>query len=236
MPTEVFSDWTQTDPNSRITATASKMSWAGLAKNETAYSYFDYGANHFDGDFEFLLEIYFDDATNGGYTGCLVMSNSLGDLNTIAAAHTEILALWRYDAYAPNNYILRCMEMYSGSGYIDFYNPTLDTLYYCKFKRDESVGTYGTIYLYIYDDADRTNLLDTLSVALHGEKADYRYMMCPCSTNDGGTSTTTGYIENLDLQESPGPTPAPSVGTKKIGLPTRHRLHRTDFFRSLALK
>lgn len=196
MATIDFTTWTQVDPNSRISATAPKMSWAGIKKNETAYGYFDFGANFFDGDYEHLFKIYIDSDENGGYICLRCMSNALGDMRTLQLA-SEHLEMVTYHTSDPNR-TLYLYEAQATNGYTDSYTPALDTPYYCKFKRDESVGTYGTIYLYIYSDFDRTNLLDTLSVALHGEKADYRYLMIPCSYNDSGVNgSNTGYIENL---------------------------------------
>ena len=56
---EDFTTYTKVDPNSRITVTASKVSFAGLASNESAYVYKDKGANYFAGNFTHKFDCKF---------------------------------------------------------------------------------------------------------------------------------------------------------------------------------
>lgn len=84
---------------------------------------------------------------------------------------------------------LRLIEN-DGTLYYDTFTFAASVQYYTKFKRDESVGAYGTAYGYIYDDAARTSLLDTLSQALHA-KRDYAYVkvvLCPEAAETGENS------------------------------------------------
>jgi len=83
----------------------------------------------------------------------------------------------------------------------DEYAAAINTTYYNKVKRDEAIGDNGTLYMYIYSDAGRTNLLDTLSVALTS-KVDFRYFYVAQNTDTGGADECYGWLENLDLQEA----------------------------------
>ncbi len=72
-----------------------------------------------------------------------------------------------------------------------------DTDYYLKVTRDESEGTYGKLYCYIYSDSVRLTLVDTLTVTLT-EKQDFRYQFGSIS-HDGttGGKAWSGTISNL---------------------------------------
>ena len=109
-------------------------------------------------------------------------------------AAESVITLW----LLTNTVYLR--ELHGQTPYDDSWLSTVNTDYYPKVKRDEAVGTYGTIYAYIYSDADRTSLSDTLSVALH-EKRDFRYIYGINSLGADNNYVCTGYVKNLDLQE-----------------------------------
>ena len=55
MAIEDFSTYTETDPNSKIAVTSSKIDVSAIDRGDNAYVYDDKGSNFFDGDFEFLF-------------------------------------------------------------------------------------------------------------------------------------------------------------------------------------
>jgi hypothetical protein len=196
---EDFTTYTEVDPNSRISKTATRTTFTALTRDEDAYVYYDYTANHFAGDFEHLLTIS-SDTTSGdlGDAGLWQMTNALDDRGGLysaneptlfVSAYFGVLQLHEYDSPAAD---------YQSANY----SITANTPYYLKIKRDESVGTYGTIYCYVYTDAARTTLVATLSVALHTSKKDYRYVGVSWSADYNNAANITGYSENLDLQEA----------------------------------
>ena len=59
---------------------------------------------------------------------------------------------------------------------------TIGTQYYLRICRDESIGTYGTLYCYIYSDAAMMELVEVVSLALD-VKTNFRYAY---AFSDGG--------------------------------------------------
>jgi hypothetical protein len=196
---EDFTTYTEVDPNNHLSKTASQLTIASLSRGENAYLYKDKGINHFGGNFDFLVDIkitsdaYYNDAF------FLVLANAINETYALWAANESMLGI---ECYHNDIYLI---EKDGSSGYDTYASrKTLakNTTYYLKFKRDESVGTYGTLYLYVYTDPARTILVNTQSIALHGSKKDFRYIYAVDSGNDANTTlTVSGYIENLNLNE-----------------------------------
>ena len=200
MANQDLTTYTEVDSNNRLTVISSKVTFAGLQKGDDAWVYYDFGANYFDGDFEHLLEVYLDASDAWGFGSVWALTNTIDGTYDIAAANGDylIVAIGK-DA---SNYRIQIRELDGGTKYSDTYVPSLDTLYYLKVKRDEAVGTYGTLYCYIYDDADRTSLVDTLTITLHSSKKDFRYFFALLSHGQSGSSATIdGYGQNHNLQE-----------------------------------
>ena len=208
MTTQNLTTYTKNDPNGRLTVAAARVDFAGILKNEDCNLYYDFGANFFDGNFEHLLEIYIDSGTNWGRCYPWMLTNDIDDYYGLQGASKSALALLL--TLVDGVYSIRMHELNSGTTYTDLFTCSVDTSYYLKIKRDESVGTYGTLYCYIYSDAERTNLLDTLELALHTSKKDFQYLFAINTYNDAGAQSLTGYAQNYDLQE---PEVVPLTGT-----------------------
>ena len=194
----------QADPNTRLTIISNKVTWIGFTRNEIAYFCSDRGLDHFAGDFEFLFTLNITDRGSGdnGLVNFLTLANDLGTFIPLMNASKSMFSIASYATTNP----LVLMEIDGGVYYQDAGQPlTPGTTYYLKLKRVEADGTYGTLYLYLYSDSARTDLLDTLSIALHSSKKDFRYLYAVQGFNDGNSNYQNGYIENLDLQEAPPP-------------------------------
>lgn len=186
MAYEDFTTYTETDTGSKVTVTASKITYTAVTSAEVVK---DFGAGHFDGDFEHLMTIQMGGSSAYGNVVWYLL-----DIAYPIEYSRHVALVW--GGYSPGGRIA-----------ISEYGPYDDVMaaqslpktYYPKFKRVESVGTYGTLYGYIYSDAARTSLDDTLSLALHS-KEDLRVLSAFLANT--GAITYTGYIENLDLQES----------------------------------
>ena len=202
MSFEDFTTYVEVDPNAHISVATNVITFTGLARNESAYVYKDAGVDHFNGDFTHLVDAIYTSVSGTDVLGNWALGNDIGDVFFLQGAGKNALLVFRSEANGINaNDYLR--ENDGGTLYTSFYVDTLSPQNrYYKIVRDEAVGTYGTIYLYIYSDAARTNLLSTLSIALHTSKKDYRYVYAVQSYNDGNAGAGTGRNENLDLQET----------------------------------
>ena len=67
----------------------------------------------------------------------------------------------------------------------------------------------------IYDDADRTSLVDTLSLTI-GVTVDFRYHYTSMSYDDGGTGVISGNAGNYDFQEVDIGNPAYYYAQKRV--------------------
>jgi len=205
MAIENYTTYPEVDPNNHISCDADTVTVAGLTRNEIAYKYNDKGVNHFNGNFDHLIEQRVAGSDNGGVSRFWVLGNALGAANDIDVANGDQFEVWFFvDAAAP--YYIGLTELDGGT----IYNATwqgvaLDTTYYLRLKRDEAVGVYGTLYCDIYanaaDRANEENALANLSLALHTNKKDFRYIYAVQASNDGYDYIINAYAENLDLQE-----------------------------------
>ena len=214
MAVEDFTTYTEVDPNSRVTVTATRITWAAIERDEITYVYKDKGVAFFGGDFTHYLTINTTAIGNGMVATHWAIANAIDTFEGIKGDGGSQLTL-RVSGGA-STIGVTIGEVDSGTGYGDDYILyTAGTVLYLKIVRDESVGTYGTIYCYIYSDADRTTLVDTLSVTLHTSKKDYRYIYAfQGAESTPGAPTASGYTENLELVYNATSTTAPSVTTQ----------------------
>lgn len=204
MALEDFTTYTKVDPNSKFSVSANSITYTGLLNSESAYIYKDAGINHFAADFTHLVDaIYTSAAGASTLVGNWAITNDIGTLDVIEGAGKSALYAFLYTVVGVSRNIY-IKENDNGTKYSTSYPDSAPPQNrYFKIIRNESVGTYGTIYLYIYSDADRTNLLSTLSIALHTSKKDYRYVYAVQSDYyPSFTGNTTGYMNNLDLGEA----------------------------------
>jgi len=194
---EDFSGYDETDPDTTITKTATKVTFTALEKNSDAYVYKDKTANYFAGSLEHIVKFYYDAADDGGFSSGWTLANLVDDWKGITDASGDLLSLRFANPGGDTKLVLN--EVDGGTEYTDTLDPaSFDTPYYIKIVRDESVGTYGTLYAYIYSDEILETLLDTLTLTLHTSKKDYQYIYATQSVNAGDANkTNTGYVENL---------------------------------------
>jgi len=195
--------WTEEDPNTRITVTGTKVSWAGLTQNEDAYVYYDYGADYFDGDFRHEFELLHVTGDGDGLIITWGMANLVDDFNGIRDGSGDYLSVYMVDKGATSE--LRIMEVDGGADHYSGANTviTSDIVYYCTIVRDESVGTHGTLYLYIYSDSARTILVGKQECALHSSKKDFRYLYSVVTYNTTGGIDNSGFLQNLTISTDP---------------------------------
>ena len=55
MAFENFTEYTEVDPNARISVTKTRVTWTAITRQEEAYVYIDKGVDYFAGNFEIKL-------------------------------------------------------------------------------------------------------------------------------------------------------------------------------------
>lgn len=190
-PYQDLTTFAEIDGSSRIATTADRSTWTSLTRSITAYLYKDFGAAFFAGDITVDFDARMTSSSSTSFAEILAFANQIGDATN--ANRTNTMGVF---FYAGNSIHLR--EMDGGSNYSQSYAVSVNTTYYLRFRRDESVGTYGTIYLHIAgSDANRASStwLTTLSVTLHSSAKDYRYFYATASYNDAMAHSVSGWSE-----------------------------------------
>lgn len=193
--------WTEVDPGTDIVVAAKKVTWTALPRNLDSHVYYDYGADYFDGNFRHEFECELTSADDSGAVYPWGLANAVDDFKGIDNANGSILHVLLVRSGA--NYLIGLSEVDSGALSQVFSTISTGTTYYLTVVRDENVGTFGTIYLYIYTDVARTVLHEKLEVTLNTSKKDFRYLYTCNTHNDGTAPAITGWMQNLRLSTDP---------------------------------
>ena len=210
MSVENFTTYTivgGTYPYNTITVDPSNKVTFSLDRYNDGYLYKDKGVDYFDSSFEILATIYIGGTAFASRCSFWTLANDLDDLNDLLFYDKDALYL-TVGKYATLQANVTLGETDGANNYgSSSWFPSTQTTWYIKIVRDESVGTYGTLYLYVYDDAARTHLITTLTLALHTSKKDFRYIYAGQSSdvNDIGAAVS-GYVEDLEIDTLPSVT------------------------------
>lgn len=218
MATEDFTTYTENDPSSQITIdSATQISITALDRNSEGYVYDNKGAAHFGGDFNHKIDFNLTSGAVSGWVFVWALTNAVDDIKGIFDASGSCFSS-RVSLLTGTASIL-LIELDGGTNYSDVaYTVTAGTDYYVVVDRDESIGSYGQLRQRIYSDAERTTLLNTQTVSLHTSKKDFQYIFPVNSWNSGDSSSTlTGTISNLDLQEDAVVTLTGASATGQVG-------------------
>lgn len=208
---ENFSDYTEVDPGSDLTVISTKIDAVSVLATSNDYVYKDMGAAYFNGDFTHHVEVYIGASRDGGYGenpwGLKNDTNGFPYTGTAVSVNVDTLHVFAPDEGGDARVFLCESDASTALSYCDWDSVgTTPELVYLKIVRDESVGTFGTIYSYAYSDAARTTLTATQSVALHTSKKDFRYVYPFANRYESsGTNYFSSYTGELDLAPA-GPT------------------------------
>ena len=197
---ENLMNYTEVDSaNDRITRQLpTRAKFTAIPRNQDCYLYKDFGIDYFSGDFEVWFEFTITSAAAGNYVVLWCLANDLDDNAGLENNNQSHLDFRFY--YGPNI----VTEEQNGANYYGTSSTTITvgTTYYVKVWRNESVGTYGTLYVKFYtSDANRisdTSPIVNHSLALHA-KNDFRYMYVIQSYNNGATGGPTGWVRNYTI-------------------------------------
>jgi hypothetical protein len=196
-----FSSFTEVDPTNVFTLTTNELVFTSLKRDSSTYAYKDYGVSHFlnyEVDFKYIVNTCSSGSVNFNM-GLLSFANAIGDREQVRLAQGNLHGLMAGNSGAAR--FLCLSEINVANSYVStFFNPVLDTAYYCTFKRDDTAGTYGTLTLNIYSDEARTQLITSLNLTLHS-RPSFRYFYLAQSVNTNqATVSMSGKIANVVLK------------------------------------
>lgn len=200
----------QSDPNGNLSLTGTnKINFSALRNDADAFWYRLYDSN---GDFEYLVKFYTNDAVSGSVSRCgiLALANVADSYYDIQQASGDVQLLMTGKSGGGGDFTAWLYECDGGSEYNDYVNRLDDEMHYAEFERDENVGTYGTLYAYISKTAfwdDGGTQIVTLSIALHTSKKDFDKVFAIMAKIYAASSTNqTGFMQDLNLQGGGGVT------------------------------
>lgn len=191
-----------------FTVTSTRVSFSEFPNTETSYMYKSYGANHFAGNFTHDFTAYWSALSVDVVWYLWALGQDIGEILALRGANKNVLSAL-FVGFGGTASEFELLEQDGGSGYYIGTTSTYNTstAYYPVVRRDEDVGAQGTLYLDVYSDSARQNLIETVSLTLHTSKKDYQYLY-PVSTHDSGVGTSvTGYHENYDINEAAAGSP-----------------------------
>ncbi|MCX7634206.1 MAG: hypothetical protein N2Z74_00490 [Syntrophales bacterium] len=192
-PLEDFTTYTEQDPNNRLTVSTYAVTASNLTIGESAWLVKDYGNAAFGEQFQHKFRFRFN---NVGvvpvYADVWAVSNVIADGYTWFNNRQQALNAFLYrDSTATRIYLRDSEDGLNDQGYV---NIALATDYYASVVRN---GTACT--LYVYSDANRTQLVGVTSVTLAQGRV-YRYVFAAHSHNAGITERTISFtVGDFDL-------------------------------------
>lgn len=180
---EDLTSYTEVDPNSRITITSSRVTAASLTRNEDAYVYKSFGVGYFD-----LIQLNFSFLIGGltdidGWIGA-GFSNNVNDIS----GWSEYLLIYLWASGSG----VAVAQIFTEEADDTSSNLSLNTVYYATLARSGDA-----VSLYIYSNAARTSLVDTLTCSISSSRV-FRYFYPMSSDNGGSTKIFSGYFENFE--------------------------------------
>lgn len=191
MALEDFTTYTEVDPRGEITVTNDTVSWSN-AYSVNYYVYKDFGTDFFSGDFEHKMTIWYNRGSNSWEPNFQwALSNNIGVFGSLQT--DDFCAGLRN--YGTNSSKFHFSIVGRSEIFISVSN---NTVYYVTIKRDESIGTNGRLYVYLYSDSARQNLVNSAHLDITTKKK-FRYYY-PLMSEDSGTSYyQSGYTKDVDL-------------------------------------
>jgi hypothetical protein len=188
--TEDLTTYTEVDAGADITVAADTITFTDLSRNVESYVYKDFGTDYWSGDFEHRFKVNYSASAASGLVQVWGMANSVESIENI----TQHISIWLY----AGRFYIRERDVSWDAGTSLISGIATDTDYYLKIVRDDSEGTYGTLYLYVYSDLNFSTLIGSTSLALR-VKLDFRYIYALSTYNDSNAATVSGTVSYLQL-------------------------------------
>ncbi len=205
-----YTGYTATCGTGATNAVAGSIVATNLVTKGTNFIYKDMTADFFSGDFEHTFQFTVSLNNTVPQTFLWALAN---DITKAIGAHVQagtsliLGAMWHGTAATQGG--SGKLQILEGDG-TDIVAAAgtaalaLSTKYWVRICRDESVGTYGTLYCYIYSNAAMTELVEVITNTLDA-KTDFRYLygISSWGHSTAGTDQLSGTIELLTLDQHP---------------------------------
>ena len=193
-----LTDYIKVDPNNRFSVSDAQVAIANMTRNEQTYLAYDLGSGFFHEDFRIDFDVNITAGQRGSRFFPILLTNSLHEGKWFEDNNDDYLGAYYYRPTAAVHH-LRAAECNGGALHSSADNIDLGMMHNCSLVRDEQAGTYGTLYLKIYTDPDRTNLKSILPIPLHSSKKDFRYLMLAVSHDINANQFCSGFVSEVKI-------------------------------------
>ena len=194
--------WTETDPNGRLSQTATRATFTDLINDTDGQNVAKDSAISFTDNFDVVFD-FFINSSSATNVGDGVQIFELTDNNVSPNFFTSVFAQETTGGKINLTLLWLDFSPFDSQSASDTTTLLVDTVYYARLRRNDTGGAGTGIYtLDVYgSSANRSagvSVLVSLSVN-SSEQNDFILADVTFAYNNSETTGTTGYIENLDL-------------------------------------
>lgn len=202
-PPPAFEDldtYNDADPSDRLAVDGHQVTFTNMDRANETLLYRDFGEAYF-GSFNVDFTFNMKAVSSGGSNmngGLVSFANEIGNREALRIAAGDLLGVLSGNSGTTR---FMCLTEIAGGAIYNstFFNPALNTNYYCTLSRDMNAGAYGTLSLRIYSDQLRSKLIKTLTLALH-KMASFRYLYAVQSQNNNlDTVFMSGVVSDIAI-------------------------------------
>lgn len=202
---EDFTTFTEVDDDSKLTRTATRITWAIYERDDNGYFYKDYGAGHF-GDFEHWFDLDLSAVEAGD-----IDSRNFIDFWAVAALGARVGGQNDYvcvrlsqNGSTDDQYVVELKQKVGGVWKIEQASAVITNLNAVYFIAKKSGAT---VYLDGYSTTTLRDLGgngDVVDLSGTGNDETYQYIVMASSTDSttDPSDYSSGFVENLDIKEA----------------------------------
>lgn len=200
MAIENFTTFTKVDPGGYITVdSSSQLTVANMPRSARSFLYKDMGVDFFTGNFNFSFKITYG-AINTNFASPCTIANLFDSMNGVSGAGGDQIYIGT--RFNPTQTFFSLVQMVGGVNDSLTNTPIfpLSATYYCNIVRDLQQSTFGTLYLFVYDDVARTQP-NAIAYKDLTANINYRYIYAVQSEEGASAAVDNFVIEDLELSE-----------------------------------
>jgi len=187
---------------------ANQVTWTGLQSNDgDTHLNKDFGADHFT---EALMQatphtLSCRETANGGYHNVVIwaVTNTVDDMRTWELSSSQAASVRFYSHVSGTPSLVLTNHETNATDYS--IALSVGTTYYLSITR-----AAGALTCSIYSDADRNNLIDSISRPANAAR-NYRYAQTATNWNQGSAYVCSGWVADLDVGEAASGGPPPRL-------------------------
>ncbi len=207
--TEDYITFTEAGAGGDFTINASRIDLSNVPRSSTKHIYKDGGVDAYAGDFEHFVEVRGTFEDTNGFFRAWGLSNTIAALKASSFDHFNLFC----HSVSAGEFRIQVRQEYVGGAVgTTTFSGSNNTPYYLTIRKDSAVGLYGTLYLDIYTDFDRTVSVASESVLLADKPQNFRYLYAFSGEDIASASEIGGYVKDLSLEIPPDGT-APTVSS-----------------------